>query len=276
MCLLVIAWQVHPRYRLVVAANRDEFHERPTEPMALWPPPDDLIAGRDLRAGGTWLGVDRSRRFGIVTNFRELQRPAPGAPSRGNLIPGYLRNPAPVTEYIHNLEAVAEQYSGFNLLLTDHDSLWYVSNRAPRFAQSLPPGIYGLSNELLDTPWPKLQRVRQRFDALINQADTLPEEALFAILADPTQAGVDDSLPDTGLSREWEQLLSSPFISNGEYGTRCSTLVRIDETGALTLNERRFGPQGILLGDTRFDLAPTEWALTPLEGARPVRIGDPS
>ena len=276
MCLLVIAWQVHPRYRLVVAANRDEFHERPTEPMALWPPPDDLIAGRDLRAGGTWLGVDRRRRFGIVTNFRELQRPAPGAPSRGNLIPGYLRNPAPVTEYIHNLEAVAEQYSGFNLLLTDHDSLWYVSNRAPRFAQSLPPGIYGLSNELLDTPWPKLQRVRQRFDALINQADTLPEEALFAILADPTQAGVDDSLPDTGLSREWEQLLSSPFISNGEYGTRCSTLVRIDETGALTLNERRFGPQGILLGDTRFDLAPTEWALTPLEGARPVRIGDPS
>jgi len=276
MCLLVIAWQVHPRYRLVVAANRDEFHERPTEPMALWPPPDDLIAGRDLRAGGTWLGVDRRRRFGIVTNFRELQRPAPGAPSRGNLIPGYLRNPAPVTEYIHNLEAVAEQYSGFNLLLTDHDSLWYVSNRAPRFAQSLPPGIYGLSNELLDTPWPKLQRVRQRFDALINQADTLPEEALFAILADSTQAGVDDSLPDTGLSREWEQLLSSPFISNGEYGTRCSTLVRIDETGALTLNERRFGPQGILLGDTRFDLAPTEWALTPLEGARPVRIGDPS
>jgi uncharacterized protein with NRDE domain len=276
MCLLVIAWQVHPRYRLVVAANRDEFHERPTEPMALWPPPDDLIAGRDLRAGGTWLGVDRSRRFGIVTNFRELQRPAPGAPSRGNLIPGYLRNPAPVTEYIHNLEAVAEQYSGFNLLLTDQDSLWYVSNRAPRFAQSLPPGIYGLSNELLDTPWPKLQRVRQRFDALINQADTLPEEALFAILADPTQAGVDDSLPDTGLSREWEQLLSSPFISNGEYGTRCSTLVRIDETGALTLNERRFGPQGILLGDTRFDLAPTEWALSPLEGARPVRIGDPS
>jgi uncharacterized protein with NRDE domain len=267
MCLLVIAWQVHPRYRLVVAANRDEFHERPTERMALWPPPDDLIAGRDLRAGGTWLGVDRRRRFGIVTNFRELQRPAPGAPSRGNLIPGYLRNPAPVTEYIHNLEAVAEQYSGFNLLLTDHDSLWYVSNRAPRFAQSLPPGIYGLSNELLDTPWPKLQRVRERFDALINQADTIPEEALFAILADPTQAGVDDSLPDTGLSREWEQLLSSPFISNAEYGTRCSTLVRIDETGAVTLNERRFGPQGILLGDTRFDLAPAEWALSPPRGA---------
>jgi uncharacterized protein with NRDE domain len=203
MCLLVIAWQVHPRYRLVVAANRDEFHERPTEPMARWPAPDEIIAGRDLRAGGTWLGIDRRRRFGIVTNFRELQRPAPGAPSRGNLIPGYLRNPAPVTQYIQDLEQVADQYSGFNLLLTDQaepadraqpaeradpgradaghhqagsargDSLWYVSNRAPQFAQSLPPGIYGLSNELLDTPWPKLQRVRKRFDALIDQPGNL-------------------------------------------------------------------------------------------------------
>src|ERR1700733_10788047 len=130
MCLLVLAWQVHPRYRLVVAANRDEFHERPTEPMALWQPPDDLIAGRDLRAGGTWLVVDRRRRFGIVTNFRELQRPAAGAPSRGNLIPGYLRNPAPVTQYIQDLEPSAAHYSGFNLLLADQDSLWYVSNRA--------------------------------------------------------------------------------------------------------------------------------------------------
>src|ERR1700755_2405194 len=120
MCLLVLAWQVHPRYRLVVAANRDEFHERTTEAMATWAAHGDLISGRDLRAGGTWLGVDRRRRFGIVTNFRELQRPAPGAPSRGNLIPDYLRNPAPVTEYIQKLEAVAEQYSGFNLLLNDH------------------------------------------------------------------------------------------------------------------------------------------------------------
>lgn len=259
MCLLVIAWQVHPRHRLVVAANRDEFHERPTEALGLWPAPDDLIAGRDLRAGGTWLGVDRRRRFGIVTNFRELQRPAAGAPSRGNLIPAFLRNPVPVTQYLNGLEAVADQYSGFNLLLSEDDSLWYVSNRAPQFAQRLPPGIYGLSNELLDTPWPKLQRVRQRFDALMNQADPIPEAALFAMLADPTQAGVDDTLPDTGLSREWEQLLSSPFIRNREYGTRCSTLVRIDGQGALNLSERRFGPEGIFLGETRFDLGPGQW-----------------
>ena len=290
MCLLVIAWQVHPRYRLVVAANRDEFHERPTERMTRWPAPDEIIAGRDLRAGGTWLGIDRRRRFGIVTNFRELQRPAPGAPSRGNLIPDYLRNAAPVTQYIQNLEPVADQYSGFNLLLTDHaesadradpghrahvghhhapsghhadsasgDSLWYVSNRAPQFAQSLPPGIYGLSNELLDTPWPKLQRVRKRFDTLIDQPGNISEEALFDILADPTQAGVDDALPATGLSHEWEQLLSSPFISNQDYGTRCSTVLLQGNAGTVSLIERRFGPRGVLLGDTRFDLGPHEW-----------------
>src|SRR3569833_4293168 len=259
MCLLILAWRVHPRYRIVVAANRDEFHERPTEAMGLWPPPDELIAGRDLRAGGTWLGVDRRRRFGIVTNFRELQRPAPGAPSRGNLIPGYLRNPAPVTDYLQQLEPVAEQYSGFNLLLTDNDSLRYVSNRAPQFAHPLPPGIYGLSNELLDTPWPKLQRVRRQFDPLVSQPGPLSTEAVFAILADPTQAGVDEALPQTGLSRDWEQLLSSPFISNSDYGTRCSTVVMIDKEGGLRLNERRFGPQGIPLGETRFDLAPAEW-----------------
>lgn len=259
MCLLVLAWKVHHRYRLVVAANRDEFHERPTEPMGRWPAPDELIAGRDLRAGGTWLGVDRLRRFGIVTNFRELQRPSPGAPSRGHLIPDYLRNPAPITHYIKGLQAAADSYSGFNLLLADQDSLWYISNRAPQFAQLLPPGIYGLSNELLDTPWPKLQRVRQRFDALIAQPDNIAAEALFGILADPTQAGVNDSLPDTGVSREWEQLLSSPFVRNSEYGTRCSTLVIVDKTSALCMNERRFGPQGIALGDTRFDLGPDEW-----------------
>src|SRR5882762_10229249 len=107
MCLLVLAWRVHPRYKLVVAANRDEFHERPTEAMAKWPPPDDIIAGRDLRAGGTWLAMDRARRFGIVTNFRELQRPSPGAPSRGNLIPTYLRNPAATGRYLQELGPTA-------------------------------------------------------------------------------------------------------------------------------------------------------------------------
>ena len=260
MCLLVLAWQVHPRYRLIVAANRDEFHERPTEAMSRWTDEDGgIVAGRDLRAGGTWLGMDRLRRFGVVTNFRELQRPAPQASSRGNLIPDYLRNPAGARGYLESLQAGAPSYSGFNLLLSDRESLWYASNRAETFARPLSPGIYGLSNEFLDTPWPKLQRVRRRFDPLVMQPGSIPREELFDILADPTQAGVDDELPGTGLSREWEQLLSSPFIRNKDYGTRCSTVVLHESEGRLLITERRFDREGTVIGDTEVRLDADEW-----------------
>ncbi|MFL6604621.1 MAG: NRDE family protein [Steroidobacteraceae bacterium] len=259
MCLLVLAWQVHPRYRLVVAANRDEFHVRPTAGMAKWPPPDDIIAGRDLRAGGTWLAMDRARRFGIVTNFRELQPPAPGARSRGNLIPDYLRNEASAERYLMDLQPTAAGYSGFNLLLTDRDSLWYASNRAEQFARPLPPGIYGLSNEFLDTPWPKLQRVRRRFDPLLMQGSGVSKDELFAILSDPTQAGINEQLPKTGVSSEWEQLLSSPFIRNADYGTRSSTIVLLERSGTVCLTERRFDPEGIVIADTQFSLHADDW-----------------
>lgn len=259
MCLLVLAWQVHPRYRLVVAANRDEFHERPTEAMSRWPDPDDIVGGRDLRAGGTWLAMDRLRRFGVVTNFRELQRPSLEAASRGHLIPDYLRNAQGARAYLDGLGARSQAYSGFNLLLTDSESLWYASNRAESFATALSPGIYGLSNEFLDTPWPKLQRVRRRFDPLVTQPGEVPREELFDILADPTQAGVDDALPGTGLSREWEQLLSSPFIRNEKYGTRCSTLVLQEPGGPLLITERRFDRDGTVVGDTEIRLDADEW-----------------
>lgn len=259
MCLLVLAWQVHPRYRLVVAANRDEFHERPTAAMAKWPPPDDIIAGRDLRAGGTWLAMDRARRFGIITNFRDLQRPAPGAPSRGNLIPNYLRNEGGAERYLKELQPGAGGYSGFNLLLTDSDSLWYASNRADQFAKRLPAGIYGLSNEFLDTPWPKLQRVRRRFDPLLLQGGEVSKSELLAILSDSTQAGINEELPKTGVSPEWEQLLSSPFIRNEDYGTRCSTIVLLEPGGAASLTERRFDSAGSVIAETEFTLHCDEW-----------------
>src|SRR5262245_51521794 len=135
MCLLVLAWRVHPRYQLVVAANRDEFHERPAAALAHWGAPEDILAGRDLRAGGTWLALDRRRRFGIVTNFRDLQPPKPGAPSRGELIPKYLGGSATPAEYFAELAPRAGGYSGFNLLLADADTLWYGSNRASGFAR---------------------------------------------------------------------------------------------------------------------------------------------
>lgn len=169
MCLLVLAWAAHPRYRLIVAANRDEYHERPAAPLAKWPEAPHILAGRDLRAAGTWLGLDPARRFGVVTNFRELQLPQPAAPSRGGLIPHYLAGPLGARQFFAQLEPAAAEYSGFNLLLNDAGSLWYGSNRARPFARELPPGVYGLSNELLDTPWPKLVRVKTRFQQWLAQ-----------------------------------------------------------------------------------------------------------
>jgi uncharacterized protein with NRDE domain len=258
MCLLVVAWQAHERYRLIVAANRDEFHERPAAPLARWPDPDTLLAGKDLRAGGTWLGVDRQRRFGVVTNFRERQRPAPSAPSRGNLVPDYLRQAQDAEAHLRQLQPLASTYSGFNLLLADGQSLWYASNRAEPFSRLLAPGVHGLSNEFLDTPWPKLQRVRRRFEAWLADRRTDSAE-LFAMLADPTRAGSDAELPHTGLSLEWERTLSSPFVSNPDYGTRCSTVLLLESSGALCMAERRFDPTGTLSGETEVRLQPGEW-----------------
>jgi uncharacterized protein with NRDE domain len=162
MCLLVLAWRTHPRHRLVVAANRDEFHARPAAALAPWNDPAGLVGGRDLQAGGAWFAVDSNRRVGIVTNFREFGQRRPDAPSRGALIPGFLRQAGAPGGYLATLQADAAEYAGFNLLLADRGSLWYASNRADPFARELPPGIYGLSNEFLDTPWPKLVRVRSR------------------------------------------------------------------------------------------------------------------
>src|SRR6185312_409279 len=204
---------------LVVAANRDEFHERPTAPMAKWPPPNDILAGRDLRANGTWLALDRQRRFGVVTNFRDLQRPQPQAPSRGGLIPRYLSEGASPAAFFGTFEADAPAYAGFNLLLADRDSLWYGCNRTDAagtpadssFARALPPGVYGLSNQFLDTPWPKLRRVRREFAAWLARATGSTEE-LFAMLEDRTLVQTDEELPRTGLSREWERILSAPFV----------------------------------------------------------------
>jgi uncharacterized protein with NRDE domain len=259
MCLLVLAWQAHPRYRLVVAAHRDEFHERPTAPLAKWPAPEDILAGRDLRAEGTWLGVDRHRRFGVITNFRDLQGPRPGAPSRGGLIPRYLGGEAGAQAYLGALEPEAPEYSGFNLLLTDGDSLWYASNRAERFARPLPPGVYGLSNEFLDTPWPKLRRVRRRFDAWLSDPANGAASGLFALLDDRATATADEELPQTGITPEWERVLSAPFVLHPDYGTRCSTVLLLEPSGAGYLAERRFDPQGTLTGETEFSFAAGRW-----------------
>ena len=258
MCLLVIAWNAHPRYRLVVAANRDEYHDRPAAPLAPWPDRAGVLAGRDLRAGGAWLGIDAQRRFGVVTNFRDLASAPAGAPTRGGLIPRYLASRQDPQAYLRTLEGESAGYGGFNLLLADADSLWYASNRGTPFARPLPPGVYGLSNERLDTPWPKLQRVRQGFERWLPHGD--PEDGgLFELLEDRTPAADGQAPPVTGVAPDWARTLSSPFVLNERYGTRCSTIVAIEPAGHCYLAERRFDAAGARSGESAYRLAAGAW-----------------
>jgi uncharacterized protein with NRDE domain len=270
MCLLVLAWHKHPRYRLIVAANRDEYHARPTAPMAPWQDAPAILAGRDLSAQGTWLAVERQRRFGIITNFRDLQARRPDAPSRGGLIPDWLRQAVAGRTYLEALESQAQRYAGFNLLLNDADSLYYASNRAPKFSRALEPGVYGLSNLLLDTPWPKLTRVRAQFEQwLAAQAATAltappeaPSELLFAMLADRTRSLPEPRAGARPLPAEWVEILSSPFVVHPLFGTRCTTVAMIGYDGSLYLQERRFDAQGGVIGQSGWSLKPGEWPTT--------------
>lgn len=237
MCLIVIGWQAHPDFPLVVAANRDEFYARPTAPAGHWPGHPEVIGGRDLEAGGTWLGVTGNGRFAAVTNVRE-----PGAPkgrlSRGELTRGFLLADVAADRYLAGVDGSA--YSGFNLLASDGETLWYASNRdgGPR---SLRPGIYGLSNHLLDTPWPKLVTARQRFAEALR---ALPAtDGFFGILADDEMVA-DQHLPQTGVPLEWERRLSAIFVHSETYGTRASTVLTRDNGGRIRLDERSFGPNG--------------------------------
>ncbi len=250
MCLLVLAWRTHPRYSLVVAANRDEFHARPASPLAPWPDTAAVVGGRDLQAGGTWFAVGSAQRVGIVTNFREFGRQRRSAPSRGGLIPAYLAGTLSPGDFLQGLESDAPGYSGFNLLLADRNSLWYASNRADQFARELPPGIYGLSNEFLDTPWPKLVRVRAKFERLLQAHSADPESLatdLFEMLAD-RETAPPDTLPPGDLTPEWARKLSAPFVLDASYGTRCSTVLTITARGTQRIIERRFDSEGARTG----------------------------
>ncbi len=266
MCLLVLAWRTHPRYRLIVAANRDEYHARPTAPMAIWRDAPELLAGRDLTAQGTWLAVDRQRRFGIITNFRDVQARRPDAPSRGGLIPDWLRQAVAPQTFLGQLEPAAQRYAGFNLLLSDADGLHYASNRAPQFSRALQPGVYGLSNLLLDTPWPKLTRVRREFEQWLAEqsladdtAPGAPSEPLFAMLADRTRSLPEVPAGAPALPPEWAEILSSPFVVHPLFGTRCSTLAMIGHDGSLFMQERRFDAGGGITGQSAWQLGPGEW-----------------
>ncbi|HKK02893.1 MAG TPA: NRDE family protein [Gammaproteobacteria bacterium] len=246
MCLLVFSWQPEARQRLILAGNRDEFHDRPAAAADWWD--DGIVGGKDLRAGGTWLAARRDGRFAVVTNYREPLEEGRGPRSRGELVTRYLQGTMQPDAYAREVAGRAQRYAGFNLLLGDPRALVYLSNRG-RGPERLEPGVYGLSNHLLDTPWPKLERTRARFEALLAAGPATP--ALLDMLADRTPVAPGE-LPDTGLPPAWERALSAPFIVSPRYGTRCSTVIRMLENEAMELTERRFDADGQITGEVDF------------------------
>jgi uncharacterized protein with NRDE domain len=238
MCLIIFAHQVVPAYPLVLLANRDEFHQRPSEAARFWPDNPGLLAGRDLQAGGTWLGITRTGRFAAVTNFREGFEASSATLSRGMLTCDYLLGDQSPQEYLATLPA--NNYDGFNLLLGDGNELFYYSNRGAS-AHRLSPGIYGLSNHLLNTRWPKVTGGKSALEQAISRPITA--EQLTLILQDHDIPD-DEHLPDTGVGIEWERLLSSRFIRSAEYGTRCSTVLLIDNNDGVVLRESSYNELG--------------------------------
>ena len=249
MCLAVLALHALPGIPVLIAANRDEFHARPTRPAAQWDDAPAVYAGRDGLAGGTWMGVTTSGRFALVTNFREPGKHLNPAPSRGALVEDFLRGTATPAEYLAQTHASDQAYNGFNLIVGDTRQAWYLSNRdgPPR---ALDPGIYALSNHLLDTPWPKLARTKTAFTDVLGRSPQPDLPALFDALAD-RQTATDDDMPATGLPPDRERLLSSPFIVSPDYGTRSSSVLVLFDGGSGQLDERRFSPDGTLSGESR-------------------------
>ncbi|WP_394840179.1 NRDE family protein [Pendulispora rubella] len=254
MCLIAIAWQTHPDFPLVVAANRDEWRARPTEPLGWWHDVPGLLAGRDVKAGGTWMGVTHEGRFAAVTNFRDPSDARDNALSRGKLVTDFLRDTDPPEAFFARLAGRASQYNGFNLIGGDRTSLFYLGSREAR-VRAIAPGVHGLSNHTLDEPWPKVRRARVAMESALRDPD--PTVHLFAMLAD-TAIAPDDELPDTGVGLEWERRLSPPLITGEAYGSRTSSVLTVARDGAIFFEERTLDADGKVTTSNvvRFEVAP--------------------
>ncbi|HZR01891.1 MAG TPA: NRDE family protein [Burkholderiales bacterium] len=255
MCLIVLGLGIHPELPLLFAGNRDEFFARPTRPAAFWDDHPEVLAGRDLEQGGTWFGVTKQGRLAAITNFRDGRRPRSGRRSRGLLVSDFLLSDQSPAEFLEQLERTRDDYDGFNLVFGQAEEFFHYSNRSTAIAR-LTAGVYGLSNHLLDTPWPKVERAK----AALKEASGMPREAVGAqlekLLQDDARAP-DDTLPQTGVSLEWERLLSSAFIRSPAYGTRASTTLTRDTSGEMVFVERSFGPDGQLLDLRSYRISPT-------------------
>jgi uncharacterized protein with NRDE domain len=255
MCLFFMAVDAHPDYRIVIAANRDEFYDRPSAPASFWPEAPQLLAGRDLRAGGTWLGITRAGRLAALTNYRDPESKGAEAPSRGKLVSDFLIGRENPVSYLERISSNACRYNGFSLLVGRNGDFYYYSNRSEGI-RTLGPGIHGLSNHLLDTPWPKVEKGKKALGSLLAGKTICPED-LFHFLLDCT-AALDELLPDTGVGLEMERMLSPVFISSPGYGTRSSTVILLERTGKVTFIEKSFynGPENSSTVEHSFMLEP--------------------
>lgn len=252
MCVVAFAWSAHPRWRFVLAGNRDEFHGRPTAPLARWPDAG-LLAGRDLQSGGTWVGIGPAGKVAVVTNVRDGLPPPHAGPSRGALPVRFLAGDLDADACTAALEPTAAAYAPFHLVLADAGGCWHLGNHPPG-RERLASGVHGISNGRLDAPWPKTRRLASALDAWL-EAGTDDPEAMWVALADERLAD-DDALPDTGVGLALERTLSPVFIRGPRYGTRASTLIAVDHAGRAVIHERRFGPGGTPEGETRLALDP--------------------
>lgn len=240
MCLIVINWQRDPRYPLIVAANRDEFFARPTAPLSWWADHPGILAGRDLEGGGTWLGITRNGRFAAITNYRDPSSLKHSPPSRGRLVSDFLAGNETPGDYLRRIEASAKACNGFNLLVADTSELWWHSNVNGEM-RPLEPGTHGVSNHLLDTPWPKLVEAKQTFAAALPDLPTT--DKLFTLLRDETQHP-DEVLPSTGVSLELERKLSAIFVKTQGFNTRSSAVLWRSNSGNISFDEQNWLEDG--------------------------------
>ncbi len=251
MCLIFFSYNLHERYRLVLAANRDEFYERPTKPLDFWEESPHILGGRDMKGMGTWMGITRGGRLAAITNFRDLASLKTDAPSRGLLVSNFLAGKATPETCLEHISHIGHRYNGFNLLIGDGSGLFYYSNRG-NCVQKLSPGLYGLCNHLLDTPWPKVEKGKAEFEILLEKNEMKhsscsgPDdefyENIFKLLGN-RNCPPDDTLPDTGVGPAWERILSPLFVFSDTYGTRSSSIVLIERTGKMIFLERTFVPK---------------------------------
>jgi uncharacterized protein with NRDE domain len=252
MCLIFFSLRNHPTYKLVVAANRDEFYSRRTAAAEFWPDQPDVLAGRDLEAGGTWMGISKTGRISLITNYRDPKNIDPHAPSRGQLVSDFLEGKESPKEYLERISQNGKRYNGYNLIVGNIDDLWYYSNYRDGVGE-ISQGLHGLSNHLLETPWPKVVRGKKKMDDLLRLPIIHPDQ-LFDLLFDDSIAS-DENLPDTGIGLERERALSSMFIKSPGYGTRCSTVVLIDKKNNALFSERVFDLTTFQYSERKFEFS---------------------